>query len=100
MSASVKLTLCVPHLFRCGGVEQKDQAVLLRVNPHELQQDAVYPHPLRHDQQPVTAEQTQKHLSLKLQQRARHLGGTRALQPTTFLLLPAIKVSYNPQKSL
>lgn len=64
------------YLFRCGCVEQKDQAPLLRVNPHELQKDAVYPHPLRHYQQPVTAEQTEKHLGLKLQQRPRHIGAT------------------------
>lgn len=62
------------YLFRCGCVEQKDKAPLLRVNPHELQKDTVYPHPLRHDQQPIVAEQTEKHLGLKLEQLLRHVG--------------------------
>ena len=42
------------------------------MDPHELQQNAVYPHPLCSHQQPVTAEHVQEHLRLKLQQRPRH----------------------------
>lgn len=61
------------YLFSRAGVEQQNQAALFRVDPHELQKDAVYPHPLRHHQQPVTAEQTEEHLGLKLQQRPRHV---------------------------
>ena len=39
-----------PHLFGYGGVEKQDQAPLFRVNPHKLQQDAVYAHPLRSEE--------------------------------------------------
>lgn len=73
------------HLFRCGGVEQQHQAALLRVNAHELQQDAVYAQALRDHQQPVAFKQTQKHLGLKLKERRRHVGqsatGTSSLTP-------------------
>lgn len=61
------------YLFSRASVEQKHQAALFWVDPHELQKDAVYPHPLRYHQQPVTAEQTEEHLGLKLQQRSRHV---------------------------
>lgn len=83
------------HLLRCGGVQQQDQAALLGVNPHELQQDAVYPHALRRHQQPVNLKQTEEHLRLKLQQRTRHVGGNKTPTTTTtrFLLVTVKNVS-------